>query len=193
EYLPPEYLPKRKEQEKEKEQEKPKNEEKIKQQEGEEGQQQEIDLEQEQEQKQEQEQQQEQEYDEEREKQKLLEMDLFNIKEDDDAEEEIIETTAADIWAMGVMLFELLAGYHPFSNCKRKATSLEIVLNVMNEQPSKLPEEYSLKLRNLIMRMLVKDPDHRVNTEMILQEARFHGDTKEEETLPVVEEIKTQI
>ncbi|KAA6388801.1 MAG: putative Phosphoenolpyruvate carboxylase kinase 1 [Streblomastix strix] len=92
-----------------------------------------------------------------------------NRKENED--EQLIETTAVDIWSLGVIMFELLAWYHPFSHGKIRVTSLEILLRLQNEDPAKLPDDYSEKLRNLIMRMLEKDPMRRITAEQILSES----------------------
>ncbi|KAA6378471.1 MAG: putative NEK protein kinase [Streblomastix strix] len=80
----------------------------------------------------------------------------------------ICETTAVDIWALGVIIFELLTWVHPFSHGKINASSLEIIFSVQNEDPSKVPENYSDNLKNLIMRMLQKDETRRITAEQIL-------------------------
>ncbi|KAA6378638.1 MAG: hypothetical protein EZS28_025834, partial [Streblomastix strix] len=82
------------------------------------------------------------------------------------------QTIAVDIWAIGVMLFELLAQHHPFIGEREDPadlSELEISRRIVDEEPSELPSHYPVSLRNLIKRMLAKDPSRRITAEEILE------------------------
>ncbi len=66
----------------------------------------------------------------------------------------------ADIWAFGVVLFEMLAGRRPFSG----ETTSEILAAIIKDQPSwpALPEDVPPGLRALLRRLLEKDPRRRL-------------------------------
>lgn len=69
----------------------------------------------------------------------------------------------ADIWAFGVMLFEMLAGHRPFDGDNPMA-----LMNAVVYQPPpdlrKVREDVSPELVTLILRMLAKDPDLRLHS-----------------------------
>ncbi|KAA6373336.1 MAG: putative Serine/threonine protein kinase, partial [Streblomastix strix] len=82
------------------------------------------------------------------------------------------QTIAVDIWAIGIMLFELLAQHHPFIGKDEDAANLsemDIGIRIVNLQPTELPAHYPVSLRNLIMAMLSKDPSRRITAEEILE------------------------
>ncbi|KAA6355846.1 MAG: hypothetical protein EZS28_048627 [Streblomastix strix] len=77
---------------------------------------------------------------------------------------------SADIWTCGVVLYELLAHKHPFQHGKRNLSQYEIMHRIMTEEPDELPTHYPESMRNLIMRMLNKDPEQRITAEEIIQD-----------------------
>ncbi|KAA6385034.1 MAG: putative NEK protein kinase [Streblomastix strix] len=82
----------------------------------------------------------------------------------------LIQTPASDIWAVGTMMFELLAQHHPFfDNNGGDIPLLELVRRITEEQPAELPSHYSDNLRKLIKDMLTKDPSRRITSEDILE------------------------
>jgi eukaryotic-like serine/threonine-protein kinase len=65
-----------------------------------------------------------------------------------------------DIWAFGVMLYEMLTGVSPFE----RPTTAETVARVLEAQPdlALLPRDTSASARRLVQRCLQKDRKHRV-------------------------------
>ena len=63
----------------------------------------------------------------------------------------------SDIWALGVLFYELTALELPFVASNQAALALKIV----QDEPPPLPEHYSPELRFLVLKMLEKDMDHR--------------------------------
>ncbi|KAA6368436.1 MAG: hypothetical protein EZS28_036038 [Streblomastix strix] len=69
------------------------------------------------------------------------------------------------------MLFELLAQHHPFIGKDDDAADiqeLEIVRRIVDLDTPELPSHYPVSLRDLIKRMLLKDPTRRITAEEIL-------------------------
>ncbi|KAA6369496.1 MAG: hypothetical protein EZS28_034976, partial [Streblomastix strix] len=88
-----------------------------------------------------------------------------------DGSEKITQTFAVDIWAIGVVVYELLSKRHPFAQEKKGKDYLpitEIARRILEEEPEELPSHYPLNMRNLIKQMLMKDPSRRITAEEIL-------------------------
>lgn len=69
----------------------------------------------------------------------------------------------ADIWAFGVMLYEMLTHHHPFAG----KTISEVITNILNRQPpdlEALQPETPIALVDLIGRMLNKDYNQRISS-----------------------------
>ena len=68
-----------------------------------------------------------------------------------------------DIWAMGVVMYEMLAGRHPFAGDYEEA----VIYRILNEDPefvTKIRPEVPTRLDRIIERAITKDPARRYQT-----------------------------
>jgi serine/threonine-protein kinase len=63
----------------------------------------------------------------------------------------------SDLWALGVVLYEMAAGKLPFQG----QTGFELSSEILREPPAPLPPEVPAGLRAIILRCLAKDPGER--------------------------------
>ena len=75
-----------------------------------------------------------------------------------------IYSNKADIWSLGVVLYEMLFGHCPF-----QSNSIANLIEVLNTQNLSFPGNISPVLKNLITRMLTKDALQRIGWMEILQ------------------------
>ncbi|KAA6387860.1 MAG: putative MAP kinase kinase family domain protein [Streblomastix strix] len=96
---------------------------------------------------------------------------LRNKKRQEVSQQRLFRTTAADIWAFGVTIFELASQHHPFFDKKSEAdlSIEEYIHRVVDLPPAELPENFPLNLRNLVKQMLEKNPQKRISAKEILQ------------------------
>ena len=66
-------------------------------------------------------------------------------------------TPASDIYSLGIVAYECLTGRRPFAG----DTPVSVALAQVRDEPPALPETLPTPVRDLVMRMLAKEPGHR--------------------------------
>lgn len=81
------------------------------------------------------------------------------------------EARKADIWSCGVILFAMLAGYLPWDDDLENPDGNDIarLYRYITHTPLKFPEYINPLPRDLLRRILVPDPQKRVNTQFITE------------------------
>jgi serine/threonine protein kinase len=76
-----------------------------------------------------------------------------------------------DLWALGVMMYEMVLFYTPFEDDNKKDT----LMNILYSQPDFTEGDFSEDLKDLISLLLVKNPTKRASISDIKQHAWFKG------------------
>ncbi|HUQ20892.1 MAG TPA: protein kinase, partial [Gemmatimonadaceae bacterium] len=92
----------------------------------------------------------------------------------------------ADIYAWGLVAYEILAGTHPFAD---KTTAAQVIAAHLSQPPTSLSRrapDLPLRIADLIMRCLEKNPDSRpASATELLRELDMTAESGERQSLPV--------
>jgi protein kinase A len=78
---------------------------------------------------------------------------------------------AVDWWSLGILIFEMLAGYPPFSeDLSSKQTVFEQILN----QRVDIPDYFHPHARDIVQKLLVPDPSARVGFVKGMRDIKNH-------------------
>ena len=73
----------------------------------------------------------------------------------------------ADIWALGVILFEMAFGFRPLQHLGDKETKIGFLANLQDDLP--IPDHSDKQLRKVLEQCLRTDPHQRPDIEKILK------------------------
>lgn len=76
-------------------------------------------------------------------------------------------TEASDVWALGVVLYEMASGTRPFNG----NSDAELATAILERRPPALPTSVHALLRGIVSRCLAKDPLHRYQDAAELRDA----------------------
>lgn len=65
-----------------------------------------------------------------------------------------------DIWSLGIVLHEMIVGARPFTG----QTRADLMVSILEREPSPLPDYYPLELRQVVTKALAKDSSQRYAT-----------------------------
>jgi serine/threonine-protein kinase 11 len=88
------------------------------------------------------------------------------------SEDNIVDPTKEDVWSLGVTMFESLFGHLPFGG--------ETIYEIAHASRANIefPETASVKIRDLLTRMLSPDPEKRISMPEVAAHPFFEGDAE---------------
>lgn len=77
-------------------------------------------------------------------------------------------TTSADIWSLGIVLYAMVCGRLPFGDMNIQ----KLVMKIVTEEPI-YPDKLPPQLRDILQKMLTKDPQNRITIQQMMQHPWF--------------------
>ena len=77
-------------------------------------------------------------------------------------------TIKADMWALGIIMFQLITKKFPFKWDGKNENQLRESIRDPNSEPDQLPETVNPLLRTVIYELLDKNPESRPDADMLL-------------------------
>ncbi len=74
-------------------------------------------------------------------------------------------TTKVDMWALGIILYQLISSRLPFDS----QNNLEFQRFIREKEPSPLPETVSPFIKQIISRLLEKNPENRIDADELVK------------------------
>ena len=82
---------------------------------------------------------------------------------------EMVEDPSVDFWALGLIIYFVLVGEHPFCDLRKEEEDLEEIAQRIENDNIVFPEFVSQEARHLISKLTHKDRSSRMNCVQVLQ------------------------
>ncbi|CAD8184750.1 unnamed protein product [Paramecium octaurelia] len=77
---------------------------------------------------------------------------------------------ASDIWSLGLIIYEMATGKHPYSVSNKQMTYIQMIQNILKSESPKLDNyPYSVEMRDFVNICLNKDQSKRLDAQTLLQ------------------------